>query len=139
MPEPEQPTNPQRGMGRGLAAILPRSKADEPGLRELAVELIKPNPRQPRRDFDEDALLALAESIRSRAASKASDAGRPGRMAALARASASCPTSTACRRRSGGAPPNHAARVRAAWYRWITPGTSTKTTSPAASRVSGRS
>jgi ParB family chromosome partitioning protein len=53
-------------MGRGLAAILPRSKADEPGLRELALDLIKPNPRQPRRDFDEDALLALAESIRSR-------------------------------------------------------------------------
>jgi ParB family chromosome partitioning protein len=53
-------------MGRGLAAILPRSKADEPGLRDLALDLIKPNPRQPRRDFDEDALLALAESIRSR-------------------------------------------------------------------------
>ena len=53
-------------MGRGLAAILPRSRADEPGLRELAVELVKPNPRQPRRDFDEEALLALAESIRSR-------------------------------------------------------------------------
>jgi ParB family chromosome partitioning protein len=53
-------------MGRGLAAILPRSRADEPGLRELALDLIKPNPRQPRRDFDEDALLALAESIRSR-------------------------------------------------------------------------
>lgn len=60
MPEKEP------GMGRGLAAILPRSKADEPGLRELALDLIKPNPRQPRRDFDEDALLALAESIRSR-------------------------------------------------------------------------
>jgi ParB family chromosome partitioning protein len=53
-------------MGRGLAAILPRSRADEPGLRELALDLVKPNPRQPRRDFDEDALLALAESIRSR-------------------------------------------------------------------------
>jgi ParB family chromosome partitioning protein len=53
-------------MGRGLAAILPRSRADEPGLRELALDLIEPNPRQPRRDFDEDALLALAESIRSR-------------------------------------------------------------------------
>jgi ParB family chromosome partitioning protein len=53
-------------MGRGLAAILPRSRADEPGLRELALDLIKPNPRQPRRDFDEEALLALAESIRSR-------------------------------------------------------------------------
>jgi ParB family transcriptional regulator, chromosome partitioning protein len=64
---PEQPGgNQQRGMGRGLAAILPRSKADEPGLRDLAADLIKPNPRQPRRDFDEDALLGLAESIRSR-------------------------------------------------------------------------
>jgi ParB family chromosome partitioning protein len=53
-------------MGRGLAAILPRSRADEPGLRELALELVRPNPRQPRRDFDEDALVALSESIRSR-------------------------------------------------------------------------
>ena len=60
----DKPT--ERGMGRGLAAILPRSRADEPGLRELALDLVKPNPRQPRRDFDEDALLALAESIRSR-------------------------------------------------------------------------
>ena len=53
-------------MGRGLAAILPRSRADEPGLREIPLELIRPNPRQPRRDFDEEALLALSESIRSR-------------------------------------------------------------------------
>ena len=69
MPEGEpgsENTTPQRGMGRGLAAILPRSRAGEAGLRELALDLIKPNPRQPRRDFDEDALLALAESIRSR-------------------------------------------------------------------------
>lgn len=66
MPEPTDPAPSQRGMGRGLAAILPRSRADEPGLRELALDLIEPNPRQPRRDFDEDALLALAESIRSR-------------------------------------------------------------------------
>jgi len=53
-------------MGRGLAAILPRSRADEPGLRELAVELVRPNPSQPRRDFEEEPLVALAESIRSR-------------------------------------------------------------------------
>lgn len=73
MPDPTPDTEPtgdakapQRGMGRGLAAILPRSRADEPGLRELALDLIVPNPRQPRRDFDGDALLALAESIRSR-------------------------------------------------------------------------
>ena len=55
-----------RGMGRGLAAILPRSRPDEPALREVPVDLIKPNPRQPRRDFDEEALVALSESIRSR-------------------------------------------------------------------------
>ena len=56
----------QRGMGRGLAAILPRSRADESGLREIPLDLVKPNQRQPRREFDEEALLALAESIRSR-------------------------------------------------------------------------
>ena len=57
---------PQRGMGRGLAAILPRSRADEVGLRELPLELVVPNPRQPRRSFEEEALLALSESIRAR-------------------------------------------------------------------------
>ncbi len=60
------PTHGQRGMGRGLAAILPRSRTDGSGLREIPLDLVRPNPRQPRRDFDEDALLALAESIRSR-------------------------------------------------------------------------
>jgi ParB family transcriptional regulator, chromosome partitioning protein len=52
-------------MGRGLSAILPTS-TDETGLREVPVELIEPNPRQPRREFDEEALVALSESIRSR-------------------------------------------------------------------------
>jgi ParB family transcriptional regulator, chromosome partitioning protein len=54
-------------MGRGLAAILPRGTGrEEEGLRELALELVEPNPSQPRRSFDEEALTALAESIRSR-------------------------------------------------------------------------
>ena len=56
----------ERGIGRGLAAILsvaPRDETEE--LRELPVELIETNPRQPRRAFEEQALLALAESIRS--------------------------------------------------------------------------
>lgn len=61
-----EPKTGQRGMGRGLSAILPRSRADEQGLREIPLELIAPNPDQPRRDFDQDALLALSESIRSR-------------------------------------------------------------------------
>lgn len=62
-----------RGMGRGLSAILsvsaPSSDDDgSPGdeLRELPVELIAPNPRQPRRRFEEEPLQALADSVRER-------------------------------------------------------------------------
>ncbi|HEX8208175.1 MAG TPA: ParB/RepB/Spo0J family partition protein [Solirubrobacteraceae bacterium] len=51
-------------MGRGLAAILSVSEpSDADELRELAVDLIEPNPNQPRRSFDEAALQGLAESI----------------------------------------------------------------------------
>jgi ParB family chromosome partitioning protein len=62
---------PKRGMGRGLDAILSVSSgaaeaahADE--LRELPVELIAANPKQPRRRFDEDALQTLAGSLGER-------------------------------------------------------------------------
>ena len=54
----------KRGIGRGLAAILPEAAAGDAGeLRELPVELIKPNPDQPRTHFDPEALSALAASI----------------------------------------------------------------------------
>jgi ParB family transcriptional regulator, chromosome partitioning protein len=56
-----------RGMGRGLAAILaaaPRDEREE--LRQLPLGLISANPRQPRRQFDEEALMSLADSIRAR-------------------------------------------------------------------------
>jgi ParB family transcriptional regulator, chromosome partitioning protein len=55
-----------RGMGRGLSAILPPAQKGVEGLREVPVDLVKPNPRQPRRSFDEGALAELAESIRAR-------------------------------------------------------------------------
>jgi ParB family transcriptional regulator, chromosome partitioning protein len=54
----------KRGIGRGLAAILPESVADDAGeLRELPVATIKSNPNQPRKTFDEEALAGLASSI----------------------------------------------------------------------------
>jgi ParB family chromosome partitioning protein len=53
----------RRGMGRGLAAILPEAGAADAELRELPVELIKPNPDQPRTRFDEDSLAGLTSSI----------------------------------------------------------------------------
>lgn len=59
-------TEDRRGMGRGLAAILPRGQAGGEGLREIPVELVGPNPRQPRRIFDEHTLGELADSIRAR-------------------------------------------------------------------------
>jgi ParB family transcriptional regulator, chromosome partitioning protein len=57
-------------MGRGLGAILSVSaegarQADEE-LRELPVELISPNPRQPRRRFDQETLRTLAGSLGER-------------------------------------------------------------------------
>lgn len=54
----------RRGIGRGLSAILPEAETSAAGeLRELPVELIKPNPSQPRTKFDQEALDALASSI----------------------------------------------------------------------------
>jgi len=56
----------QRGMGRGLSAILPRSGKIDDGLRAISLDLIQPNARQPRRTFDQTRLAELAESIRTR-------------------------------------------------------------------------
>jgi ParB family chromosome partitioning protein len=61
-------TPPKRGMGRGLEAILSVSNETrtEGELRDLPVELIAPNPQQPRKHFDEDSLNALAASLSQR-------------------------------------------------------------------------
>jgi ParB family chromosome partitioning protein len=51
----------ERGLGRGLGALIPRPSV---GLREVPVDAIRPNPRQPRTHFDEQELTELAQSIR---------------------------------------------------------------------------
>jgi ParB family transcriptional regulator, chromosome partitioning protein len=54
----------KRGLGSGLSAILPEASAEHAGeLRELPVEVIKPNPNQPRTKIDPESLSALASSI----------------------------------------------------------------------------
>ena len=54
----------KRGLGSGLAAILPEASAEHAGeLRELPVEVIKPNPNQPRTKIDPESLRGLASSI----------------------------------------------------------------------------
>jgi ParB family transcriptional regulator, chromosome partitioning protein len=56
-----------KGMGRGLAAILAAApQNDQEDLRQLPLDLIGASPHQPRRQFDEESLIALAESIKAR-------------------------------------------------------------------------
>ena len=55
----------ERGIGRGLAAILPSTKAQDAELERIPLELIQPNPRQPRGSFDEQGLTELAESLKA--------------------------------------------------------------------------
>jgi ParB family chromosome partitioning protein len=61
---------PKPGMGRGLSAILSASAEGaaiaEEELRQLPLDLIVPSPKQPRRDFDEQSLHALAASLGER-------------------------------------------------------------------------
>jgi ParB family transcriptional regulator, chromosome partitioning protein len=58
-----------RGMGRGLAAILSvsdRKPDEQEELRSLPLDVIAPSPNQPRKAFDEAGLQALAESLSAR-------------------------------------------------------------------------
>jgi len=50
----------RRGLGKGLEALIPIA----PGVTEVEVDSIVPNPRQPRRALDPEALQELAASIR---------------------------------------------------------------------------
>ena len=57
----------QGGLGRGLGALIPPrtlGEGDESAFQELPVGAITPNGRQPRTQFDEEALAALTASVR---------------------------------------------------------------------------
>src|SRR4029077_5183287 len=60
------------GLGKGLGALIPAGAAEHaaaglatgPGLQELTIAAIRPNPSHPRDRSDGEALGALADSIR---------------------------------------------------------------------------
>ncbi|MBR4331626.1 MAG: ParB/RepB/Spo0J family partition protein [Clostridia bacterium] len=52
------------GLGRGLDALLPESSDLENTVSMIAITELDRNPDQPRREFDEASLQALADSIR---------------------------------------------------------------------------
>ena len=64
----------KQALGRGLSALLSDAEMEAPsslsirststGISEISLSQIKPNPNQPRRNFEEDALLELANSIK---------------------------------------------------------------------------
>lgn len=71
-----QSSTRRRGLGRGLGALIASTDTANPagpevmaqaeagGVRMVRIDRISPNPRQPRSQFDETALLELAASIR---------------------------------------------------------------------------
>lgn len=71
-PKTKADARPARGLGRGLSALLGDAETARPsderpadtGPREIGLDLIIRNPQQPRRQFAEEDLQTLAESIR---------------------------------------------------------------------------
>ena len=52
-----------RGLGRGIESIFDENSTDSDKIVTLNINEIEPNRNQPRKDFDEEALNSLAESI----------------------------------------------------------------------------
>ncbi|HCD09734.1 MAG TPA: chromosome partitioning protein ParB [Thermoanaerobacter sp.] len=55
----------KKGLGRGLQALIPEYRTEEPqGVETINIAYIHPNQYQPRKQFDEDSLKELSESIK---------------------------------------------------------------------------
>lgn len=54
----------KKRLGRGLGALIPEVMDEGAETNEISLDLIKPNPYQPRRDFDDEKLKELAASIK---------------------------------------------------------------------------
>jgi ParB family chromosome partitioning protein len=54
----------RRGLGKGLGALISIEDTDESGIRQIRVNDIEPNTDQPRKNFDDEKISQLAESIK---------------------------------------------------------------------------
>ena len=54
----------KRGLGRGLEALLGSETKPGVSMDEIPIEFITPGPFQPRKNFSDDSLDELAESIK---------------------------------------------------------------------------
>ena len=57
---------PKKGLGKGMGALIPIEEEltpDNSPYKMLPLHKVEPNPDQPRRDFDEEELEALADSL----------------------------------------------------------------------------
>lgn len=54
----------KKRLGKGLGALIPEVMDDAAETNEISLDRIKPNPYQPRRDFDDESLKELAASIK---------------------------------------------------------------------------
>ncbi|ADH61937.1 parB-like partition protein [Thermoanaerobacter mathranii subsp. mathranii str. A3] len=55
----------KKGLGRGLQALIPEYQGEEPqGVETINIAYIHPNQYQPRKQFNEESLKELAESIK---------------------------------------------------------------------------
>jgi ParB family chromosome partitioning protein len=55
----------RKALGRGLSALLGTPEPESEELREIDINRILPNAQQPRKNFDEEGLNELADSIRA--------------------------------------------------------------------------
>jgi ParB family chromosome partitioning protein len=60
----EASSTPRRGLGRGLEVLIGGADSNGTQLAHLPVDVIHPNPRQPRRRFEPEATTGLASSIK---------------------------------------------------------------------------
>lgn len=52
------------GLGKGLDALIPETDSTDNSIIKIKLNLIKPNENQPRRNFDEEKIVQLADSIK---------------------------------------------------------------------------